>query len=128
MQYIYYLSACNKDHFKSYYRCFIFAIRRILQILWKIFIITSLYILEKNFFVSKYGKQMSYKENKSLFYDVMKSGPIFPSKVCHFQCDRRFHFSRKMENIRTFVEVRLQKLIKYRFPVHYSFWHLSSCL
>ena len=42
MQYVYDLSACNRGLFKSYFCCFIFAIRFILQIL-------SLYIFEKEF-------------------------------------------------------------------------------
>ena len=46
------------------------------------------------------------------FSDVMKNGLIFPSKVCHFQFDHRFHFSRKMGNIRTCMEARLQKPAK----------------
>ena len=43
---------------------FCFAIRKILQVLWKIFLIPSLYIIEKSFLVNKYNKQMCYKENK----------------------------------------------------------------
>ena len=46
------------------------------------------------------------------FIDIMKNGQIFPSKVCHFQYDHRFRFSREMGNIRTCKEIRLQKLIK----------------
>ena len=38
---------------------------------------------------------MCYKENESLFFDVMKNGQIFPSKVYHFQYDHRFLFSRE---------------------------------
>ena len=39
----------------------------------------------------------------------MKNGQIVPSKVCHFQYDNRFVFSREMGNIRGWEEVRLQK-------------------
>ena len=42
------------------------------------------------------------------FFDVMKNGHIFPSKVYHFQYDHRFFFSRKIGNIRTYKEVLLQ--------------------
>ena len=79
--------------------------------LWKIFSIPILYILHKNFLVKKYKKQRCYKENKSLFFDVMKNGLIFPSKVCHFQCDHRFLFSREKGNIRACKQVRLQNLL-----------------
>ena len=54
--------------------------------------------LKKKFLVKKYDKQKRYRENKSLFLDVIKNGHIFPSKVCHFQCDHRFLFGRAMEN------------------------------
>ena len=60
---------------------------------------------------------MSYKENKSLFFDAIKNGHIFPSKVCHFQYDQRFLLSREMENIRTCKEVRLQKLTQFKLSV-----------
>ena len=48
------------------------------------------------------------------FFDVMKNGQIFPSKVCHFQYDHRFLFSREMGNTVSCKEIRLQKLIKLR--------------
>ena len=67
-----------------------------------------LYIfLKKNLLVNKYKKQTSYKVNKSLFFDVMKNGHIFPSKVCHFKFDHRFLFCREMGNISAWEEVRL---------------------
>ena len=43
---------------------------------------------------------MCYRENKSLFFDVMRNGQIFSSKSCHFQYDHRFLFSRETGNIR----------------------------
>ena len=52
---------------------------------------------------------MYYKEDKSLFFDVMKNGQIFPSEVCHFQYDHRILFSREIGTIRTCKEIRLQK-------------------
>ena len=42
------------------------------------------------------------------FFDVMKNGHSFPSKVCHFQYDHRFLFSREMGNIREYKVVRLK--------------------
>ena len=38
---------------------------------------------------------MCYKENKSLFLDVIKHGRIFPSKASHFQYDHRFFLIEK---------------------------------
>ena len=58
---------------------FIFAIQKTLQILRNIFLIAYLYIIEKKFIVNKYKKQMCYKGNKSLFFDVMENGQIFTS-------------------------------------------------
>ena len=46
--------------------------------------------LKKDLFVNKCKKKTCYKENKSLFFDIMKNDQTFPSKVCHFQYDRRF--------------------------------------
>ena len=57
---------------------------------------------------------MCYKESKCLFFGVMKNGQVFSSKVCHFQFDHRFLFSRELGNIRTCKEVRLQKPAKFR--------------
>ena len=49
---MYDLTACNRELFKKLLLlCFIFAIRIILQILWKIFLISSLYIFEKKTFL-----------------------------------------------------------------------------
>ena len=70
--------------------------------------------MKKYFLVNKYKKRMCYKENKSLFFNVMKDGKIFPAKVCHFHYDLRFRFSREIGNIRTCKELLLQKLIKFR--------------
>ena len=50
---------------------------------------------------------MCYEENKSLFFEVIKNGQIFPSKFFRFQYDHRFLFSREMGNIRTRKEIRL---------------------
>ena len=50
---------------------------------------------------------MCFNENKSLFFDAMKNGQIFPSKVCQFQYDHRFLFSREIKNIGTYNETRL---------------------
>ena len=76
----------------------------------KIFLIPSPCIFEKNFLVNKCKKQRCYTENKPLFFDVMKNDHIFLSKVCHFQHDHRFRFSRAIGNIRACKEVRLKMI------------------
>ena len=70
--------------------------------------------MAQNPLVNKNKRQMSYKENESLFFKVMKNGQIFPSNVCHFQYDHRFLFSREMRNTGTFKDIRMQKLVKFR--------------
>ena len=98
--YMYYLPACNRGLFKSCY-CYV------------------LFFPFKKF--SKFYEKYSWFQNsvltnirkKSLFFEVMKNGQIFPSKVNHFQYDHRFLFSREMENIRTCKEIRLKNFFKF---------------
>ena len=77
--------------------------------------------MKKKSLVNKYKKQTCHKENKSLFFDVMKNGHIFPSKVCHFQYDHGFLFSRETGNIREYKEVRLKMKnhLGRAFPSHF---------
>ena len=65
---MYYLSNIIGVFLKVTIAMFYFAIQKILQILRKIFLIPSVYVLEKNFLVNKYKKQMCYQGNKSLFF------------------------------------------------------------
>ena len=41
----------------------------------------------------------------------MKNGQVFLSNVCHFPYDHRLLFSREMENIRNYKEVRRQNFL-----------------
>ena len=109
--------------------CFIFIIRKIFQILWKIFLIPFLYIFfKKNFLLKNIRSKCFIRKINLCFFDVMKNSHIFPSKDCHFQYDHRWPFSRENGIIRTCKEARLKKLIKFRLSGCYSFWHFSSCL
>ena len=69
----------------------------------------SIYLEKKKILVNKEKKQRKI----NLFFDVMKNGDIFPSKVCHFQYYHGFLSSREMWNIRVCKEVRQQKLSKF---------------
>ena len=62
----------------------------------------SIYIFKK-LRVNKYKKQICHKENKFLFFDVMKTGQIFLQIFVIFNMilSIRFFFSGKMGNIRT---------------------------
>ena len=93
--------------------CFSFAIRNILQILLKIFLIQSLHIVEKKNFVNKHKKKMCYKENKLLFCWGCGKWPDFSSQSFYFQYDHRFLFSREIRSIR---KIRQQKRIKFGLP------------
>ena len=79
-----------------------------------IFNAISIYSWKKKIFFNKYKKQTCYKEKISLLFWCHENGHTFPSKICHFQYDHRFLFSREMGNSRACNEVRLQKLIKLR--------------
>ena len=77
---MYYLSGCNRSPFKSYYCYFLFLpFEKYFKHYGKYFWFPSLYILEKNFLVNRYKKQLCYKAN--LCHDVMKNGQMFSSKV-----------------------------------------------
>ena len=59
---------------------------------------------------------MCYKKDKfffSFFFDVMKYVHIFPSQIGNFEYDHRFAFSSQMKNIKSCMEVRLQKRIRF---------------
>ena len=45
------------------------------------------------------------------FFEVMKNGQVFVSNVCHFPSNHRLLFSREMENIRKYKEVRQQNFL-----------------
>ena len=85
------------------------------------FLIPALYILETNISLSANIRNKCVIRKISLyFFDVIKNGKMFPSKVCHFHNDSRFLFNREMWNIRSYKEVRLQKLIKFKLSGQYS--------
>ena len=86
---MYYLYAYNRG-----------LIRIILQILWKQFLIPSLYIFEKTILVNKYKKQTYYKKYKSIL-DVMKNGPNLSFQSLSFSIWWQAFFSSEMGNIRT---------------------------
>ena len=75
--------------------------------------------LNTSLHANKYKKQRCYRENRSLFFHVIKNGHIFSSKICHFQSDHKFLFSREMENIRVCKEARLQT---FRLSGKYLFY------
>ena len=58
------------------------------------------------------------------FFEIMKNGRVFPSKVCHFQYDNRLLFSREMGIIRSCKEFRLQKMLIVRIVFVLAFFRL----
>ena len=71
---MYYLSAYNRDLFKSYYfYVSLYPFKKFFKYYENIIYI----YLKKNYLVSKYRKNMCHRENKSLFFEVMKNGQFF---------------------------------------------------
>ena len=97
---MFYLFACNRDLFKSYYFYGLFLPSE-----------KPFKYHENCFQFLLYILLPTSTRQKCVF---MKNVKTFPSKFFHFQYDNRFLFSRKMENIRNCKEVRLQKISKFR--------------
>ena len=96
---MYHLFAFNRGLIKSYSYVSFLPFEKSFTCYEKYFQFHLYIFLKKNLLVNKYKKQTSYKVKKSLFFDVMKNGNIFHSKVCHFKFDHRFLFCREMGNI-----------------------------
>ena len=79
---------------------------------WKLFLILSLYILEKKFLVNKYKKQMCYEENKSLFLRLWKMAKFFIQKFVIFNMTTAFFL---VEKWGTCKEIHMQKLLNLNF-------------
>ena len=60
----------------------------------------SIYSWKKISMLTNIRNKCVFRKINVHFFKVMKNDEIFPSKVCHFQYDDRFLFSREMENIR----------------------------
>ena len=75
---MYYLSACDRGLFKSYYCYVLFlSLEKSFTYYEKYFKFHLYIFLKKNLLVIKYKRKTCYKENKSLFFDVMKNDYIF---------------------------------------------------
>ena len=126
---MYYLSSWNRGLLKSYFCHVLFLpLEKSFKYYERYFSFHLYIFLKKKFLVKNIRNKCFVRKINLCFFDVMKNGQIFPSKVCHFQYDHRWHFSRKKGNIRTCKEARLKKLIKFRLSGLYSFWQFSSCL
>ena len=111
---MYYLSACNRGLFKKYYCYVLFlSFEKSLKYYENLFLIPSLYFLKKRFPITNIRNKCVIRKINLFFFDVMKNGQIFPSKVFHFQYDQRFLLSREMGNIRTCKGRTLQKLTQF---------------
>ena len=82
----------------------------------QIFLVPSPYIVEKLFLLENIRNKCLIRKTNLYFFDDMKTGQIFPSKVCRFQYNHRFFLNREMENIRASNEASLQKRVKFRLP------------
>ena len=102
-------------------------IQNFFQILWKRFFIPSLYILEKNSFLTNIRNECVFRK-MNLYFLTSLNSKTFPSNSYHFQYNHRLLFSREIRKIRTCKKIRMQKLIKFRLSGEYSFWDFSSFL
>ena len=69
--------------------------------------------LKKISLTAKCKKQMCYKK-KDFLFQIMKNVQMFPLEAGRFEHEHRILFSREIENIRSYKEVRLQKRIKFK--------------
>ena len=89
---MYYLSACNRGLFKSYY-CYVLLLP-----------------FKKPFkYYKKYFQFLIPPLKKKLISQQIQE--IFSSRVCHFQYDHRFVFSREKGNIKIYKELRIINLL-----------------
>ena len=78
--------------------------------------------MKKKFLLTNIINKSVIKKINLYFFDVMKNGHIFPSKVCQFQYDHGILFSRKTGNIREYREVRLKMKNHLGRAFPYYFW------
>ena len=69
----------------------------------QIFLVPSPYIVEKLFLLENIRNKCLIRKTNLYFFDDMKTGQIFPSKVCRFQYNHRFFLSRKWETLEHLV-------------------------
>ena len=101
---MYYLSACNRGLFKSCY-CYVLFLpfEKSLEYYEK-------YFWFQNSVLTNIRNKCVRRKINFYFFELMKNGQFFPSKVSHFQYDHIFVFSRETGNIITCKKVPLQKL------------------
>ena len=119
----------NRGLLKSYFSHVLFLpLEKSFKYYERYFSYISTYFWKKNSLLKNMRNKCFARKINLCFFDVVKNGQIFLSKVCHFQYDYRWHFSREKGNIRTCKEARLKKLIKFRLSGLHSFWQFSSSL
>ena len=126
---MYYLSAGNRGLFKSYY-CYILFLpfeKSFSDIMKKVFISISVYSWKKIIFLTNIRNKSVVRKINLYFFDFIKNGQIFPSKVCYFQYGHRFLFSRVMGNIRMYKEYVWKNLLKIAGKTSIIFsWYSDS--
>ena len=123
IRYMYYLSACSRGLFKSYY-CYVLFLPfekpfkhygKCLEFYFCIF-------LKKNSLTTNIRNKCVIR--KIIFFWHDEKSPEFSFRnfsFSHFKYNHRFLFSIEIGYIRSCKELRLQKLIKFRLPGQYSF-------
>ena len=116
--YLHVTKACLKVTIVIFYFCHS---KNLSDVMKYIFNSISIYFWKKKFLLTNIRNKSVIRKINLYFFDVMKNGHIFPSKVCHFQYDHGFLFSRETGNIREYKEVRLKMKnhLKRAFPSHF---------
>ena len=86
-----------------------------------IFNTSSINFWEKNSLLTNIRNKRVITKLSLYFFEIMKNGHIFSSRVLHFQYDHGFLFIRETGNIREYKEVRLKMKnhLGRAFPSHF---------
>ena len=103
--YLHITKACLKVTIVIYY---FWHLKNISNVMKYIFNSISIYFWKKNYLLTNMRQKSAIRKINLYFFEFMKSGHIFPSKVSHFQYDHGFRFSRETGNIREYKDVRLK--------------------
>ena len=116
---MHYLSACNRDLFKSCY-CYVLFLPNLSNIK-NIFNSISIYYWKKVSLLTHMRNKCIMREINLYFLTLWKMAKFFLQK---FVVLNMITVSKEMGNIRKCKEIHLQKLIKFRLSGKYSLWQV----
>ena len=115
---MYYLSVCNSSLLKSHY-CYVlfFSFEKFFKYYEFFFYPISIFSWKNISLLTNIRNKWVIRK---INFDLMKNGQIFPSKLCHFQCDHKFLLSREMGSSRRWKYVS-KNLLNLNFHHSISF-------